>query len=216
MNIISLNATNSIINNIVMELRNVNIQGDRMRFASNIETIGMLLAYEASKYLDFHNFEFHTPYHYCQTQIITNLPVLYTILRAGIGLQQGVQRVFHDSKCAYFAAKHIHSDYPELKYIDAPQINDQVLILSDPIIATGKTIAFAINSIKKFGVPSKIMILSVISTTLSIDFLSKTLPDDTVFITCQIDGFIPGIRGTNPGVGDIGDLMYGKKIKIEY
>ena len=202
MNIISLNATNSIINNIVMELRNVNIQGDRMRFASNIETIGMLLAYEASKYLDFHNFEFHTPYHYCQTQIITKLPVLYTILRAGIGLQQGVQRVFHDSKCAYFAAKHIHSDYPELKYIDSPQINDQILILS--------------NSIKKFGVPSQIIILSVISTTLSIEFLSKTLPDDTVFITCQIDGFIPGIRGTNPGVGDIGDLMYGKKIKIEY
>ena len=202
MNIISLNATNSIINNIVMELRNVNIQGDRMRFASNIETIGMLLAYEASKYLDFHNFEFHTPYHYCQTQIITKLPVLYTILRAGIGLQQGVQRVFHDSKCAYFAAKHIHSDYPELKYIDSPQINDQILILSDPI--------------KKFGVPSQIIILSVISTTLSIEFLSKTLPDDTVFITCQIDGFIPGIRGTNPGVGDIGDLMYGKKIKIEY
>ena len=216
MKIVLLSETDSIINDLVMELRNVDIQNDQMRFNANIEKLGMILGYEASKHLDFSDYTFTTPYNGCQTQIIKGNPVLYTILRAGLALQKGVQNIFPSSPCAYIAAKHVHSGHPELKYIDAPQIDEQVVILSDPIIATGKNISYAIDSIKKFGKPLKFVILSVISTSPAIEYLSQILPENTVFITCQVDNFTPGVRGTDPGVGDMGDLLFGEKIKIEY
>ena len=216
MKIVLLSETDSIINNLVMELRNADIQNDQMRFTANIEKLGIILGYEASKYLSFSDYSFNTPYHDCHTQIIKGNPVLYTILRAGIALQRGLQNIFPSSSCAYIAAKHVHSEHPELKYIDAPQIDNQAVILSDPIIATGKNISFAIDSIKRFGKPSRIVILSVISSAPAIEYLSQILPEHTVFITCQVDSFIPGVRGTDPGVGDMGDLLYGKRVKIEY
>lgn len=199
-----------------MELRNVDIQSDRLRFASNIETLGMILGYEASKHLNFENLDFRTPYHVCATPVIPESPVLYTILRAGIGMQKGVQRIFPSSECAYFAAKHLHSGSPQLKYIDAPRIYGKTLLLSDPLLATGKSVEFALDSIKSFGTPSRIIILSIISTEMSIDLLSKILPDNSILITCQIDGFSPNVRGTDPGIGDVGDLLYGEKLKMNY
>ena len=216
MKVITLNNANSILNNLVMELRDVDIQSDRMRFTSNIETLGMILSYEASKYLNFEKVNFRTPYHVCNAPVIKESPVLYTVLRAGIGMQKGVQRIFPSSECAYFAAKHLHSESPQLKYIDAPMMDGKTLVLSDPILATGKSVEFAIDSIQSFGTPSRIIILSIISTEMSLDLLSKTLPDDTILITCQVDRFDPNVRGTDPGIGDVGDLLYGEKIKMNY
>lgn len=216
MKVITLTKDDSIINDLLTEIREVNSHTDKLRFSSNIELLGTLLAYEASKYFEYQISNIRTPYHLCQVKEGKNNIVLYTILRAGIAMQNGVHRIFHNSECAYFAAKHVHSSKPQLMYIDAPILDGKYLILSDPLIATGKSISFALESIKRFGKPVQIIILSIVSTDCSIEYLSDKLPNNVIFITCQIDGFKQGQRGTIPGIGDIGDLLYGQKLKLDY
>lgn len=212
MKILNLGENNSFINVCLSQLRDKEIQRDRLRFSANIEKLGCILAYEASKFLNYKKIPVHTPFHSTEGVDLEIQPLLLTIIRAGISLQNGVQKIFDKSDCAFFCGTHLHSNNPQFNYITAPCTEGKTLVVPDPIIATGKTIQYALDNIYKFGIPQKIIILSVISTKLSITNLENILPSKTVFITCAIDDFILHQRGTIPGLGDVGDLLFGDKI----
>ena len=202
---------NTIICEYLNQIRDKYEQLDRHRFKSNIERIGILLAYEASKHLDYRMHEVETQYCTAQNETaLDDYPVLYTIVRAGQAMTNGVLSIFDKSDCGYFCAAHVHTPSKFLSLLKAPLIENKNLIIVDPIIATGESMKAAIESIiDNNGTPKRIIILSIISTPIAIELLKDILPSNAILITCAIDEFNPKVRGTRPGVGDFGDLLYG-------
>lgn len=206
---------NSIICEYLNQIRDKDVQLDRLRFKTNVERIGTLLAYEASKYLDYKKQKIETQYCTVSNEIVLDeYPVLYTIIRAGQAMTNGVLSIFDKSDCGYFCATHVHTLQNCISLLKAPMVENKNLIVIDPIIATGDSMKIAINTIfENNGTPKKIIILSIISTPMAINLLENILPLDALLITCAIDEFDPMIRGTRPGVGDFGDLLYGVQNK---
>lgn len=214
MKIIVLDKQTSAIQVILSQMRDKKLQQERRNFTSNVENLGTILAYEASKYIDYRNVDIHTPYHITQGNCFQDRIVLYVPLRAGIPLLNGIQRILIDSDCAFMGGRHLHSQKPDIDFVSAPDINGTTLIIADTLIASGGTIINAMKAISDYGIPHRIIILSVISTNTAINALEDNLPKGAIFITCEVDKFTPGILGTDPGIGDIGDLLYGRKLKV--
>jgi len=208
MKIINLAKNNSIINYYLTQLRDKDMQHDRLRFKTNIVRIGTILAYEASKYIDYGNKSIETPFMKTNSCELINHPILYCIVRAGITMIQGAEKIFDNSNIAYFVGTHVHT-IKHVNFVKSSNVNNKVLIIADPITTTGDTIKLAIESIRQYGIPSKVIILSIIATPMSIENLSKLLSDDSILITCSIDNFSKMYKGTRPGIGDIGDLLFG-------
>jgi uracil phosphoribosyltransferase len=210
----NLSEHHSLVSNWISELRDTSVQGDRMRFRRNIERIGEIIAYEISKTLPWEEQHITTPLGISKDKLLKSQPVLGTILRAGLPLHQGMLNYFDKADNAFIAAyrKH-HADGSfeiSLEYLACPVIDNRVMILCDPMLATGASLVKTIDLLKKEGTPSEIHVAAVIACTEGIELLRKHEP--SVKIWCgSIDEELTAKGYIVPGLGDAGDLAFGEK-----
>ncbi len=215
--VIDLSKNNSLLNHWVAELRDVHVQNDRMRFRRNIERIGEVAAYELSKTLQFKSVEVTTPLGIAPTQLLTEQPVLATILRAGLPLHQGMLNYFDKADNAFISAYRKH--HPDgsfeisLEYLSCPNLNGRVLILCDPMLATGASLVETIQAIQKTYTPSQIHIVVTIASQKGIEHVEKELGADTPIWCAAIDPILDDKSYIVPGLGDAGDLAFGIKMQ---
>jgi uracil phosphoribosyltransferase len=212
--IINLSQQHSLVSNWVAELRDAEIQQDRMRFRRNLERIGEVIGYEISKTLPFEEKAVETPLGTSTNKILKEQPILATILRAGIPLHQGLLNYFDKADNAFISAyrKH-HKDGSfeiSLEYISCPDVDGRIIIIADPMLATGASLVKTIHTLKEEGSPKEIHIACAIACTVGIEYVKREQP--TVKIWCgDIDDELTAKGYIVPGLGDAGDLAYGSK-----
>lgn len=215
MKVINFADGRSLVNVYMRELRDVNIQKDMMRFRRNIERIGEIAAYEISKTLAYKEVETTTCLGVAKSHLVNETVVVATILRAGLPLHQGVLNSFDSAENAFVSAyrKYISDDdfRIHIEYIASPIIEDKVLVLTDPMLATGSSMELAYEALLTKGKPSKVHIVSVIASRQAIDFIKDKFPDDTTLWVGAIDESINEHKYIVPGLGDAGDLCFGEK-----
>lgn len=212
----NLGETNSIFNQFIAEIRNSEIQNDRMRFRRNLERIGEIFAYEISKTFEYHLQEVTTPLGVVNMQCIENQPVLATILRAGLPLHQGLLNYFDKADNAFITAyrKYDKNEDFEIRveYISSPSIDDKVLILSDPMLATGASIVKSLKGMYSLGKPKYIHVVSALASAEGIEYVKRYISEKNVTIWVGgIDDELTAQAYIVPGLGDAGDLAFGKK-----
>lgn len=214
--IINLSSSHSLVSNWVSELRDVEVQTDRMRFRRNLERIGEVIAYEISKELEWHEKEIATPLGISVSKILKHQPVLATILRAGLPLHQGLLNYFDKADNGFISAfrKH-HRDGSfeiNIEYVSCPEIEGRTLIISDPMLATGASLVKAIQFLKAEGQPKEIYVVTAIACTVGIEFVRREEPG--VKLWCgAIDDELTAKGYIVPGLGDAGDLAFGPKVQ---
>lgn len=212
--VINLSEHHSLVSNWISELRDTSIQGDRMRFRRNIERVGEIAAYEISKRLPWIEKDTVTPLGIAKQKVLENQPVLGTILRAGLPLHQGLLNYFDRADNAFIAAYRKHhrdgSFEINLEYLSCPALDDRILILSDPMLATGASLVKTIQFLKREGNLKEIHVVCVIACTEGIDFLRRNEPNVTIWCGA-IDEELTAKGYIVPGLGDAGDLAYGEK-----
>lgn len=215
--IVNLSQQHSLISNWVGELRDVNVQTDRMRFRRNLERIGEVAAYEISKVLPFTEQEIQTPLGTAVHKVLKEQPVLATILRAGLPLHQGLLNFFDKADNAFISAyrKH-HKDGSfeiSLEYVSCPDLENRVLIISDPMLATGSSLVKTIHYLKEEGRPKEIHIVAAIACTVGIEYVKREEPGVTIWCG-DIDDELTAKGYIVPGLGDAGDLAFGTKVQM--
>lgn len=216
MPIINLSNQNSLLRQYLTEIRDVDIQADRMRFRTNLQRIGELMGYEVSKKLPYSELEVETPLGISNSKVLANPPVLATILRAGMPMHQGLLRMYDYSDNAFITAyRRQHKDGTfeiHIDYISCPDLTGRPLIVCDPMIATGLSMTSAITSLLEHGEPSEIHILGIIASTDGIEHIERTLPKANIWVAA-IDEELTARSYIVPGLGDAGDLAFGSKGK---
>ncbi|MBI2730392.1 MAG: uracil phosphoribosyltransferase [Sphingobacteriales bacterium] len=215
--VINLSENYSLLSNWISELRDVEIQTDRMRFRRNLERIGEVAAYEISKVLEWEEKETQTPLGISVSKMLKEQPVLATILRAGLPLHQGLLNYFDKADNAYISAYRKHkpdgSFEISLDYIACPDLENKVLIISDPMLATGSSLVKTIQFLKEEGKAKEIHIVAAIACTVGIEYVQRQEPQ--VKIWCgAIDEELTAKGYIVPGLGDAGDLAFGSKIQM--
>ena len=215
--VIDLSKHHSLINHWVAELRDVTLQNDRMRFRRNIERIGEVAAYELSKTLGFKTVEVTTPLGIASIELLKEQPVLATILRAGLPLHQGMLNYFDKADNAFISAYRKHqpdgSFEISLEYFSCPDLNHRILILCDPMLATGASIVETIQAIQKNYTPAQIHIVVTIASLKGIEHVEKELGVDIPIWCAAIDPVLNDKSYIVPGLGDAGDLAFGTKMQ---
>ena len=218
MEIINFADSPSLVSRYMLELRDVEIQKDPMRFRNNLARIGEVMAYEISKRLDYKDVNVQTPLGVAVCQDIADKVVLATILRAGLPLHQGFINFFDRAENAFVSA---YRRYKEkggdtfdvlVEYLASPSIEGKTLILVDPMLATGSSMELAYRAMLRKGTPSHIHVASVIASRQSVDYVMKSFPAEktTVWIGA-IDDEVNSHSYIVPGLGDAGDLAFGEK-----
>ena len=202
----------------VSEIRDKAIQRDRMRFRRNIERIGEVLGYELSKKLNFETSKIETPLGKSTINLLQNDIVLCSILRAGVPLHNGLLNYFDTAENAFISAYRHHKHNPEsfeivVEYLACPNLENKTLILADPMLATGQSMVATFEALKPFGIPKEVHLVSVIGAQEGIDFVSKEFGNDTHLWIAAIDDTLNDKGYIIPGLGDAGDLAFGKKLQ---
>jgi len=210
-----LSEKNSIINHFIAELRDVEIQKDRMRFRRNIERIGEIAAYEISKTLEYEVKDVVTPLGIAPTALLKEQPVVGTILRAGLPLHQGLLNYFDAADNAFVSAyrKH-HKDGSfdiRLDYMSSPSLEGRTLILADPMVATGSSIVVTFKEMLQGGKPKHTHIVACIASTQGVEYVKSHMPSDVTLWIGAIDEELTAQSYIVPGLGDAGDLAFGTK-----
>lgn len=208
---------NSVLNKFLSEIRDVNIQQDSMRFRRNIERIGEVLGYELSKSLAYEQEEVVTSLGIKKTNLPQKDIVLCSILRAGLPLHQGVLNYFDDSENAFISAYRHHANDSKdfeiiVEYFASPPIDDKTLILIDPMLATGRSLVSVYTALRDYGNPKELHIVSAIGSLDGIDFIKNHFPQETYLWIADIDHNLNEKGYIVPGLGDAGDLAFGKKM----
>jgi uracil phosphoribosyltransferase len=214
--IINLSREHSLVNNWVSELRDVQVQNDRMRFRRNLERIGEVAAYEISKRLPWEEREIQTPMGISVNKVMSEQPVLATILRAGLPLHQGLLNYFDKADNAFISAYRKHNadgDFEiAIEYLSTPEIDKRILIVSDPMLATGASLAKAVQYLQEEGDPKTIHIVCAIACSVGIEYVRREVPLATIWCGA-IDDELTAKGYIVPGLGDAGDLAFGAKIQ---
>ncbi|MFV0329883.1 MAG: uracil phosphoribosyltransferase [Dysgonomonas sp.] len=217
MEIINLSEQNTILNRFVSELRDVEIQKDSMRFRRNVERIGEIMAYEISKSLNYAPLETQTPLGTSVTNVPTDSLVIGTILRAGLIYHHGFLHFFDKAENAFVSAyrkyrENHQSFHIHIEYIASPKIDNKVLILTDPMLATGGSMDLSYQALLTKGEPSHIHIATIISSQQAIEYCAQNFPQEkTTIWAAAIDPGLNEFAYIVPGLGDAGDLAYGEK-----
>lgn len=211
-----LSLNNSIINQFVAELRDITIQGDRMRFRRNLERIGELFAYEISKTIPFEIREVTTPLGIANVPLMAEQPIVGTILRAGLPLHAGVLNYFDRADNAFISAyrKH-HKDGSfdiKLEYVGSPSMENRILILCDPMLATGSSMVMTYKALMEKGIPKHTHIVCALASVQGIEYVKRNLPENVTIWAAAIDEELTAQSYIVPGLGDAGDLAFGSKL----
>lgn len=212
-----LNQQHSLANQYLAELRDVHQQHDRLRFRKNLERLGEIMAYEISKKMPFTPLEVQTPLSKSNTAVLSQQPVLLTILRAGVPFYQGFSNFFDRADTGFigaYRAPQLSSEEVsiEMNYVTTPPIEGRQLLVIDPMLATGKSMLKSLNALLKKGRPAHIYIASVIAAPEGVSYLQENLQADFSLWTCALDDKLNNMSYIVPGLGDAGDLAYGPKI----
>lgn len=214
--VINLSEQHSLVSNWVSELRNMDVQNDRMRFRRNLERIAEVIGYEISKKMDWEEKEITTPLGIATAKQLKEQPVLATILRAGLAMHNGLLNYFDKADNAFISAYRKH--HPDgsfeisLEYMSCPDIEDRVLIISDPMIATGSSLVKSIQFLKEEGSIKELHIVCAIACTVGIEYVLRAQPKATIWCG-DIDDEITAKGYIVPGLGDAGDLAFGVKMQ---
>lgn len=212
--VINLSEQHSLISNWVSELRDVTIQQDRLRFRTNLERIAEVAAYEISKVLPFKEVETETPLGTAISKVLKEQPVIATILRAGLPMHNGLLNYFDKADNAFIAAYRKHEKDGtfeiHLEYMSCPDIEDRIVIISDPMLATGASLVKTIHFLKEEGSPKEIHIVVAIACTIGIEYVKREEPSVTIWCG-DIDDELTAKSFIVPGLGDAGDLAFGMK-----
>jgi uracil phosphoribosyltransferase len=217
MNVHNLGETNSVLHQFIAEIRDKDVQKDRLRFRKNIERIGSILGYEMSKDLSYRSKNVHTPFGTKEVSVPNDRLVLCSVLRAGIPLHYGLLNLFDGAENAFISAyRHHPGNGPEfeviVRYFAAPDLNGKVLVLTDPMLATGKTLENVYRTLSSHGAPKKIHLVSVIGSQSGVDYVSAVFPESTNLWIAAIDHKLAAQGYIVPGIGDAGDLAFGEKL----
>jgi uracil phosphoribosyltransferase len=210
-----LNRHDSIANQFLVELRDAVLQQDRMRFRKNMERIGQIMAYEISKTLTYKSVETVTPLGKISTDVPQKSPVLITILRAGLPFFQGFVDFFDKADCGFIGAYRLEGeDHVTIKldYVATTGLEDKIVLLIDPMLATGRSILDSFRALEKHGKPAHVHIVSLVAAPEGIAYLQEHFPGPCSLWTCAVDQKLNHQFYIVPGLGDAGDLSFGTKI----
>jgi uracil phosphoribosyltransferase len=215
--IVNLSDQHSLVSNWVSEIRDINVQHDRLRFRRNLERIGEIAAYEISKQLPWKTVETPTPLGIHESKMLESQPVLATILRAGLPLHNGMLNYFDKADNAFISAYRKHhrdgSFEISLEYMSCPVLDDRIIIISDPMLATGSSIVKTIQYMRSEGAPKDIHVVVAIACTVGIEFIKRECGADTKIWCGDIDDELTAKGYIVPGLGDAGDLAFGTKMQ---
>ena len=213
----NLEKTDSVFNQYMAELRDAVIQQDRMRFRRNLERIGEIMAYEISKSFEYDDEEVTTPLGIKQIRTMHEQPVIATILRAGLPFHNGMLSMFDQADSAFIAAYRKYDKNEEdseirVEYFSSPDIEDRILIVCDPLLATGESIVKTLNGLMEDMMPKEIHIAVAVASQDGLDYVQRTMSRLPVTIWVgSIDEELTARAYVVPGIGDVGDLAYGEK-----
>ncbi|GET26947.1 uracil phosphoribosyltransferase [Prolixibacter sp. NT017] len=212
-----LGENNSLFNQFIAEIRDEVVQKDSLRFRRNLERVGEIFAYEISKQLEFKTADVTTPLGVAKVPTLAQQPVLATILRAGLPLHQGLLNYFDQGENCFISAYRKYDEsgefHIEFEYISSPSVDDKIVILSDPMLATGASMEIGYRALLEKGTPKHVHMVSVIASQEGVDYLRKHMPENnyTLWIGA-IDQEMTPKSYIVPGLGDAGDLAYGVKM----
>jgi len=208
---------NSIFNQFIAELRDIEIQKDSMRFRRNLERMGEIFSYEISKTLSYNSVQTTTPLGVAETKQLAEQPVIGTILRAGLPLHLGILNYFDKAQNAFISAyrRHHKNNTFEiiLEYVACPDLTDKVVILCDPMLATGSSMVLTYKALLAKGIPKHTHIVTAVASQVGIDYLKANMPSPNYTLWCgAIDEELTAHSYIVPGLGDAGDLAFGSKL----
>jgi uracil phosphoribosyltransferase len=215
--VINLGKENSILNQFIAELRNVHVQNQRILFRRNLERIGEIFAYEISKKLAYENKDVITPLGSATVAVVKEYPVLATILRAGLPFHQGLLNFFDKSENAFISAYRKHhkdgSFEVEIEYTSIPELDDKIVILADTMLATGYSTSLALRELTSRGKPRHVHIAAIVASLEGVNYLKRNFSssDFTLWVGA-IDDELTAQSYIVPGLGDAGDLAFGRKV----
>ncbi|HLF63599.1 MAG TPA: uracil phosphoribosyltransferase [Saprospiraceae bacterium] len=205
---------NSIAGVFLAQLRDVNQQGDRALFRRNLERMGEIFAYEISKLLTYQEIQTETPLGTAVSRVFTDEVVIASILRAGLPMHQGFLNYFSEAENCFVAARRIHhkdgSFDVDVEYITCPDIEEKVVILCDPMIATGSSVHKTMEAILKIGNPRQVHIATAIISSYGLEYIRRMYPRAHIWIAAE-DEELTAKSYVVPGLGDAGDLAFGGK-----
>ena len=210
-----LNHHNSLANQFLSELRNKSLQQDRFRFRKNMERLGELMAYEVSKKLKYTEQAVQTPLGISNLQVLSDQPVLISVLRAGLPYFQGFQQFFDQADCGFIGAyrKEGTDDIKiNLDYLTTPNLEGKQLIIIDPMLATGKSFVKSILTLLQHGMPAHVHIAALVAAPEGLKFIEDNLKVPHSVWTWAVDEKLNDQFYIVPGLGDAGDLSYGEKV----
>lgn len=207
---------NSLLNTFIAQLRDQEIQQDPMRFRRNLQRVGECFAYEISKTFEYEPRETATPMGTAISYLPTDRVVLATILRAGLPMHQGMLNMIDNADNAFVSAyrKH-HKDGSfdiRLEYISCPDLDGCTLVICDPMLATGASMALSIKELLQHGTPEQIHIATAIASREGLEYIERIFPDAQIWLG-DIDEELTAKSYIVPGLGDAGDLSYGAKVQ---
>lgn len=206
----------SLVNQYMMELRDIEIQRDMLRFRRNLHRIGEIMAYEISKQLRYKTIETVTPLAVAKSSVLDEDVVLATIFRAGVPFHQGFLDYFDHAENAFVSAYRKYRNDEEfdvhIEYLASPCLNGKTLIIADPMLATGASMEMSYKALLTKGEPSRIHVASVIASAQAVEYIKEHLPiDKTTLWLGAVDEELNAHSYIVPGLGDAGDLAYGGK-----
>lgn len=215
MKVIDISKKSTIVNDYIRQLRDVDIQKDRWRFKQNLRRIAQFCAYAISEDLEYSSLQVKTPLGIAEAKTLSQQPVVASVLRAGLTMHEGILDVFDEADNAFVAAMRKHrndgSFFIELNYMASPNLADRVVILGDPMLATGASMITAIEAMKKSGTPKFIHIVSAIASREGVEYVKNNIDIPAKLWVAAIDDKLTAEAYISPGLGDAGDLAYGEK-----
>ena len=214
--VLELAKQRSAANHFLAELRDAQVQQDQMRFRRNLERVGEALGLEMSRTLEYEAREVTTPLGIARIDLLKEQPVLATILRAGLPLHQGLLNYFDRADNAFISAYRKHRKGEEgfdieVEYLSSPRLDDRVLVICDPMLATGQSMVLVYRALLRMGVPKQLHVVSAIASLEGLEHAKLHLPAGTRFWIGAIDEEMTAQAYIVPGLGDAGDLAYGRK-----
>ncbi|PLX09324.1 MAG: uracil phosphoribosyltransferase [Marinilabiliales bacterium] len=216
MKIYNLGGKGTLLDQFLSEIRDHEIQLDRARFRNNLARTGEIIAYEMSKMFPFTDEDITTPLGIANVPTLQEQPVIATVLRAGLPFHQGFINFFDHAESAFIAGyrKYDKSGDFEIKidYISSPPVEDRIVIINDPMLASGGSIEMAYKALLNYGKQKHVHIATVIASKEGLDYIERVLPESDISVWAgAIDDELTVKSYIVPGLGDAGDLAYGRK-----
>ena len=206
---------NSLFNQFMYEMRSVDVQNDRMRFRKNLERCSQIMAYEVSKELNYAPQEVTTPLGSLEMNLVSDPPVLVSILRAGLPMHNGFLDFFDHADNGFISAYRHHTKGNDfiikVEYLALPRIDDRTLIICDPMIASGRSIVLSYQAmVPEKGTPANVFFCGLIASEEGVDYVRRHVPNARIFVGAM-DSELTAKAYIVPGLGDAGDLAFGGK-----